>query len=153
MITMLLNLLRYILIAAVLLTSNSQALMAVQLYLQPLVSAQTSVVEAGYDQQQVGKPGNQSVSQTQAAMPSCHQSTPKADQLAAVEKRLATDHGLMTLECEKDCNCCGGSCSSFAMTLDFPVAVPDSQLVEPTLSVHFSLQTRSELLQRPPISA
>ena len=50
MITMLLNLLRYILIAAVLLTSNSQALMAVQLYLQPLVSAQTSVVEAGYDQ-------------------------------------------------------------------------------------------------------
>ena len=118
---MLLNLLRYLLIAAVLLTSNSQALMAVQSYLQQAQEQAAAEV---------------------ASVSPCHQ--------AADTQR---DHSLVTLECEKDCNCCGGSCSSFAMTLDFPVAVPDSQLVEPALSVHFSLQTRSELLQRPPIFA
>jgi len=126
---MVLNLLRYLLIAAVLLTSNSQALMAVQSYLQ-----QT--------QHQTQHQTQQQAAAEMASVSPCHQA---AD--------TQPDHPVVTLECEKDCQCCAGSCSSFAITLDFPVAVPDSQLVEPTLSVHFPLQTRSELLQRPPIFA
>lgn len=112
--------LRCLLIFAVLLTSNSQALMAMQSYLE---NSHTNVT---------------------ADMPACHQ--------MAGHDMSAADAPL-TLECERDCHCCGGSCSAYAMTLDLPQAsvARQSWLVFPLASAQ--PDPGSYPLQRPPIFA
>ena len=117
------NLLRYLLMFAVLLTSNSQALMA----------AQSLLTESG----------NQ-VEDMADNLPPCHRTT-----------EFQSKSGLpdIQLECERDCNCCGGSCSSFAMTLDLPLGVSTQQHYNARITSLFFPLKRLESLQRPPIFA
>ena len=121
--------LRYLLMFAVLLTSNSQALMAAQSFLSGslLTEAVNQIEQIGND------------------LPPCHQ--------VSDNTQLQVDVAEIQLECERDCNCCGGSCSSFAMTLDLPLALSGLQHFEAQLFSRFSPQSRLESLQRPPIFA
>lgn len=116
--------LRYLLMFAVLLTSNSQALMAAQSFLT--------------------EPGT-GIELVADDLPPCHQITDKSQPQVELSE--------IQLECERDCNCCGGSCSSFAMTLDLPLALSGLQRFEAQHLSLFSPQNRLESLQRPPIFA
>ncbi|WP_419813225.1 hypothetical protein [Bacterioplanoides sp.] len=120
---MLNNLLRYVLIFVVLLTSNSQSLMA----------AQSLLTENIHQAEQLTDD-----------LPSCHRTEvtdPSSEQSA------------IKLECERDCSCCNGSCSSFAITLDLPLALSGLQHFEVQMSSLASPLKRLESLQRPPIFA
>lgn len=116
--------LRCLLMFAVLLTSNSQALMA----------AQSFLTESGNDIELVADD-----------LPPCHRITDNSQPQVELSE--------IQLECERDCNCCCGSCSSFAMTLDLRLALSGLQHFEAQLFSQPSPQNRLESLQRPPIFA
>lgn len=132
---MLSNALRYLLVFAVLLTSNSQALMAWQSVMSATAkeshSAASSVVIT-------------LTSEAEADLPACHQ---------MLRNKAAQAVQTLTLECERDCNCCGGSCSVFAMTLDLPQALPAKQSPRVFMLSVVPLIAQSELAIRPPIFA
>lgn len=118
--------LRYLFMFAILLTSNSQAFMAAQ----SLLAEAERNVELVIDD-----------------FPPCHQMTDKID----VQSQIQLSE--IQLECERDCHCCGGSCSSFAMVFDLPQALSGQQRFEAQFFLHFSPKRRQEALQRPPIFA
>lgn len=80
-------------------------------------------------------------------LPACHQMQDESSLTAATTSTAMP----VTMDCERDCHCCGGSCSVFAMTFDLPLALPAKQSADLFSSAVLPAAARSEAAIRPPI--